>query len=303
MGKFVMSKRKGRRDKATRMRRTSRGTTSGKGGGAGSFRPHVQLESVLATISGLEDVERLTLINQGLPNVERGYPSDHIPIGALFVPMPELGETGESSSITAKALPISEDSTAESSSPFATPGGISSSVQRRREAGRQSMSVRRRHNLVLRTVAEWLEAAACKSPAVQGMTIRDQPLYKNPWTKDLVGLTKKSRAPDLVCIIGSVLVIVEISVVNAAKIEAVVQQKYDKYKDLPKLLQSSSELQQEGVVMAQDPLVIVMDEEGEHIPSSTMQAVETLACLLHPSDPDAARVEKVRCCQALEGLF
>ena len=303
MGKFVMSKRKGRRDKATRMRRASRGTTFGKGGGGGSFHPHVQLESVLATISGLEDVERLTLINQGLPNVERGYPSDHIPIGALFVPMPELGETGESSSITAKALPISEDSTAESSSPFATPGGISSSVQRRREAGRQSMSVRRRHNLVLRTVAEWLEAAACKSPAVQVMTIRDQPLYKNPWTKDLVGLTKKSRAPDLVCIIGNVLVIVEISVVNAAKIEAVVQQKYDKYKDLPKLLQSSSELQQEGVVMAQDPLVIVMDEEGAHIPSSTMQAVETLACLLHPSDPDAARLEKVRCCQALEGLF
>ena len=302
--KLVMSKRKGRRDKATRLRRVSRGSTLGKSG-SGSFRPHVQVESVLATIGGLDDVERLTLINQGLPNVERGYPSDHIPIGALFVPKPAFGETDESSSGTETMPNLSEDSstTIESPSPFTNPGGTSSSVQRRREAGRESMSIRRRHNLVLRTVAEWLESSR-KSPAAQEVTtIRDQPLYKNPWTKDLVGLTKKSRAPDLVCIIGNVLVIVEISVVTAAKIEAVVQQKYEKYKDLPILLQASSKLQQDGFVMAQDPLVIVMDEEGMLIPNSTRQSVETLACLLYPTDRDAARLETERCCEALQQLF
>lgn len=44
----------------------------------------------MATIAGPDDTERLDKIYKGLPNVEAGFPSDHIPIGALFVPHPEF---------------------------------------------------------------------------------------------------------------------------------------------------------------------------------------------------------------------
>jgi hypothetical protein len=298
-GKLSMSKRKVRREKATRLRRTSRGNT----GSGGSFRPHVQVESVLATVAGSEDVERLALIHQGLPNVKHGFPSDHIPIGALFVPRSEFDMGIDSNQ--PKPTEISEsDTTSQSalaSSSFTSPGGISAGVQRRRDAGIQSTSVRRRHNLVLRTVADWLESSSRSSISV--FMIRDQPLYKNPLTKDLVGLTKKSRAPDLVCILGDALVIVEISVVAKTKVESVVQQKNEKYKDLPTLLQSSSKIQEEGLMVVLDPVIIVLDDECKDIPESTVQATATLASFLYPKDPEAARFETSRLCQILQSLF
>jgi len=302
--KLVMSKRKVRREKAIRLRRISRGGNGN--GGSGAFRPHVLVESVMATIAGLEDTERLELINDGLPNVEHGYPSDHIPIGALFVPSPEFDENWESV-LTQDAedrsirLSTAEDSSEHLS--FSSPGGVSTSVQRRREAGRQSMSVRRRHNLVLRTIAEWLEVSRKKSPIQDISLIRDQPLYKNPWTTDLVGLTKKSRAPDLVCIIGNVFVVVEISVVTATKVESVIQQKFEKYKDLPALLKSSPMIEEKGLIIADDPLIIVMDEETNELPAATVHAVDTLASYLYPGDAVSARIEGTRCCHVLQNLF
>lgn len=53
-------------------------------------RKHMQVEAILATVAGAEDTKRLETIYLGLPNVEAGFPSDHMPVGALFVPHPEF---------------------------------------------------------------------------------------------------------------------------------------------------------------------------------------------------------------------
>lgn len=270
-GRVAMSKRKVRREKATRMRRTSRAM----GSAGGSFRPNVRLESILATINANSRSTEMEIILQGLPNVPAGYPSDHMPIGALFVPVPTFG-MDKDTEVDNKFVDEAHDkSTVDSQTDYiaVSVGSGASSVRRKREAGDRSMSIRRRHNLVLRTVAEWLEEVSTSPTEI----IRDQPLYKNPWTKDVTGLTKKSRAPDLVCKLGDTLAIVEITVVSSQKVDAVAHQKQTKYSDLSKTLMSDPRFQLLQLSVA-EPLVVVMDDQGG-IPESTRSALKTLAKL------------------------
>eukprot|EP00429_Kryptoperidinium_foliaceum_P034731 CAMPEP_0176174170 /NCGR_PEP_ID=MMETSP0120_2-20121206/89236_1 /TAXON_ID=160619 /ORGANISM="Kryptoperidinium foliaceum, Strain CCMP 1326" /LENGTH=662 /DNA_ID=CAMNT_0017512205 /DNA_START=120 /DNA_END=2108 /DNA_ORIENTATION=+ len=286
-GRVPMSKRKLRREKATRMRRAGRGSGSFRG----SFAGNVGVESVLGTVTGKEDQDRLDLINAGLPNVAAGLPSDHLPVGVLFVPQADF------SSKTDNCFADGDSETNQDGLSLSTSsiGGVTSSVRRRREAGLQSLSTRRRHNVVLRCIADWLEDC--------GVTeiIRDQPLYKNIWTKDAKDLTKKSRAPDIVCRIHNTLVVIEITVVAAPKVEAIVKRKFDKYIDLPDRLLDSPSVKEAGLEVGQ-PQVIVLDEMGR-VPETTLNSIRSLAGLLRPGDENAAATEAQRCHQQLLSLF
>jgi hypothetical protein len=94
------------------------------------------------------------------------------------------------------------------------------------------MSIRRRHNMVLRVVAEWLERNGA-------MDIwRDLPLCKIPWTCIPPRRTKKSKASDIIGRIQYHLVAVEVTVVTPTKVESVALQKQDKYSGLAQILQS-----------------------------------------------------------------
>ncbi len=290
--KRATSKRKSRREKAFRMKRTTRGQsivgTSG----------HLRVESVLATVAGSQDLERLAIINQGLPNIQAGFPSDHIPVGALFVPMSlsadndlSLEDQDDDHNDELSLIGTNDDINTDS---YIT-GGISQSVRRRREAGLQSLSIRRRHNLVLRCIAEWLEQGGATE------IFRDLPLYKNPWTYSATGLTKKSRAPDIVCRIDKSLLVVEVTVVARTKVESVAQQKQDKYSDLPRVLPSCHVIQEAGLTV-EPPVILVLDESGG-IPEPTKQTIVTLAEMLTPNDPEAAKREAQKCLNRLQALF
>ena len=302
-GTAAMSRRKSRREKATRMRRASRGQSNQ----SAAYGPsNVQVQSLLATIAGADDTKRLEVIHKGLPNVEAGFPSDHIPIGAHFVPHPEyrslnqipgsLSPQGSDDLFTDCESSDSADS--DSDSQVRAVGGIRQNVRRRREAGLASLSIRRRHNVVLRCVAEWLER---RCGGIQENVIRDQSLYKNPWTNGAKGLTKKSRAPDIVCRIGQSLVVVEVTVVASSKVESVARQKKDKYSDLPTVLPTSPAIQQASLIV-QNPVVIVLDEAGG-IPESTKEDITYLTKLLFPKDPEKAQREAQQCCSELQALF
>ena len=273
------SKRKSRRDKAARMRLREVVKAD--------FSTPVKVDTVLGTISGPDDTERLEIINSGLPNVEQGFPSDHIPIGALFVADPNYKKDQIESDASMSFEKI--ESTAESGKM----GGISSQVRRRRHASVQSVSVRRRHNAVLRCVADWL--------MVRGAThiARDQPLYKNPLLQGLPNLKKKSRAPDLVCVVGDhSLVIVEISV--SAKPEKVRTQKLNKYSDLATLLPEAPVVQEAGWNIM-GPFVIVLDELGR-IPDDTRHDLFALAALTTNTN-DEAKADAQRFCNQLQAMF
>jgi hypothetical protein len=293
-GSATTGRRKARREKAIRMRRARRGGAGGSSSSRGGA--NIQVTSLLATVAGSEDTERLDIIYQGLPNVEAGFPSDHMPVGALFVPRLEFGESPSEDQVSSAVLTTSNvDKPSTTASPSVLVGGISSSVRRRREAGLQSLSIRKRHNVVLRCVAEWLEQCGAQE------IIRDLPLYKNYWTQGATGLTKKSRAPDIVCRIQSTLAVVEVTVVSPARVEAVARQKRDKYSDLPEILPSSPTIEEAGLTVA-SPIIIVLDESGA-IPESTRQSLDRLAAMLLPNDPEAAKIEAQRCYDELQYLF
>lgn len=293
-----MGRRKARREKATRMRRARRG---GGVGGYSSSSHTLRVQSLLATVAGSQDTARLDIIYQGLPNVEAGFPSDHIPVGALFAPNPAAldgpsAEDQATPTVTRKEdQPSLLDSNPNSGATASVVGGITQNVRRRREAGLQSLSIRRRHNVVLRCVAEWLERCGAQE------IIRDQPLYKNIWTQGAIGLTKKSRAPDIVCRIGSTLAVVEVTVVTPGRVEAVAQQKHDKYSDLPGILPSSPTIEEAGLTVA-SPVVIVLDESGT-IPELTRQSLDRLASMLLPNDSEMAKMEARGCYHELQNLF
>jgi hypothetical protein len=283
----------------------------------------VRIESVLATVAGAQDTERLSIINQGLPNVEAGFPSDHIPIGALFVPtwVPfSSSESDNDSVVAATSLSTSTNEASQesfghmkdddhnnnnndnntvmksNSDEFHGSSGTNmAGRRRRRELGLESMSIRRRHNLVLRVVAEWLEHNGAQE------MFRDLPLYKNPWTYMAPGLTKKSRAPDIIGRIQNCLVVVEVTVVTPTKVESIAWQKQDKYSDLAKILPSCPTIQQAGLTV-EDPMILVLDETGG-IPESTRQSILRLASLLHPMDSHRAQEEAQVCMNRLQECF
>eukprot|EP00531_Pseudo-nitzschia_arenysensis_P006324 CAMPEP_0116125536 /NCGR_PEP_ID=MMETSP0329-20121206/5860_1 /TAXON_ID=697910 /ORGANISM="Pseudo-nitzschia arenysensis, Strain B593" /LENGTH=792 /DNA_ID=CAMNT_0003619577 /DNA_START=122 /DNA_END=2497 /DNA_ORIENTATION=- len=236
-----------------RSKRRKKGETRGGGGSTGtasaahhsnnSKGAKLRVEAILATVDNEETdfaAKRLKIIHEGLPNVEEGFPSDHLPVGALFSTIQdgssdkvkekntrEMGVVlGEKVTTPALEEPLEEvlstsdhdhdrmDETKIRSSTTANitdtslqtnnrrqPSGVSASVRRRRASSRTSFGLRRRHNQVLNALTEWLVGRGATS------VVLDKPLYKNDLLARIVGpeelkknLKKKSRAPDMMCV-------------------------------------------------------------------------------------------------------
>ena len=290
--KAKKGKRKSRRQKAIQVRSRERRSSSRR---QNSIVTRVKVDTLLATVME-NDERRLELINRGLPNLEAGFPSDHIPIGAMFVPNPDYQE--RKSICVEQAL----DSVNGSSEPQANSvvpreiGGVTTPVRRRREHAAQSISVRRRHNAVLRCVADWLEQLGASD------MVRDQPLYKNPIVQGVDGLKKKSRAPDLICRLGSALVVVEVTV--STKPDEVRKQKLQKYSDLGSLLPTSPIVSEAGWKVSEDPFVIVLDTDGR-IPDDTKQDILNLAALSMSTsiDDETAQNTAKQFCNYMQAMF
>jgi endonuclease/exonuclease/phosphatase family metal-dependent hydrolase len=243
----------------------------------------VQLRSILGTIQGSSDKGRLEHIAEGLPNVKCGFPSDHLPIGAMFV-----GTSRRQSSVpafddgTANLTDAQRTSVFDPSTSNEMKNGVSTSVQRRRQSSRASFGLRRRHNAVLNAVNDWVVARGLDG------VVRDQPLYKNELlTPDgiLNGLKRKSRAPDLMGIVrqtislreqGSVPGLVLIEVAVASDPDRVKMQKLSKYSDIVDLLSSSS------IFSRCDLFSLIFHDDGT-IPIDTRHDIECLAAVLNPS--------------------
>jgi hypothetical protein len=281
----VSGKRKSRRDKAVRLRRRESSWTKNSNLPA----TRMQVGAVLATIHGPDDTERLEIIHNGLPNVEEGFPSDHIPIGALFVANPDYDkeeddEDDDEVELSATTLDADE-----------RPPNNGVSSQRRQFSS--AVSVRRRHNAVLRCVADWLVQRGATD------VLRDQPLYKNKFAQGVAQLTKKSRAPDLICVLGNNnLVIVEVTV--SANPDAVRQQKLEKYSDLAELLSESPAVQEAGLLV-RGPFVILLNDMGR-IPEETKNDLVALAMLSGSTNSiteEEGRADAQRFCNRLQAML
>jgi hypothetical protein len=254
--------------------------------------------SILATISGPNDTQRLETINNGLPNLEKGFPSDHIPIGALFVPDEDYSK--KNSDCQKENTDPEEDEPnmasieeASTTSELTKSNGVSSSVLKRREAATASVGVKRRHNVVLRCVTEWLTGRGAYD------IHRDQPLYKLKFAQGAGKLNKKSRAPDLVCCLGNSLVVIEVTV--SGKPDSARLSKLKKYEDLETILQASPSVKEEGLTVY-SPFVILLDEHGG-IPEETRQDILELARLTSSSTEEQAETDTQRFCNHLRGVF
>lgn len=269
----------------------------------------MRTESILATVSGPDDAERLEIINNGLPNVEKGFPSDHIPVGALFVPSSNFAnrkeeidnDDADEEDLTQRTDDNDETFEEEENEegvpyPFSgARGAVSNSVLKRREAGAASISVRRRHNALLGLVTDWLGKRGAKD--IQ----RDQPLYKLKYTQGVKKLKKKSRAPDLVCVMNDSLVIVEVTI--SGKPDSARLSKLSKYEDLESILRSAPEVKAAGLKVC-PPFVILLDDQGG-IPEETKQDIADLAKLTmeEPLDEEAVEMEAQRFCNYLQGVM
>ncbi|CAJ1965771.1 unnamed protein product [Cylindrotheca closterium] len=266
----------------------------------------MRIDTILATVSGPEDTERMEIINSGLPNIDEGFPSDHIPIGALFVPNGNFAEKvltkSDKDSNAKSSTPVQvDDSDSESheSSDFlgGTKGGVSNSVLKRREAGAASVSVKRRHNAILGAVTDWLTKRGAQE------IHRDQPLYKTKFTQGVKKLKKKSRAPDLICVLQDSLVVVEVTI--SGKPYSTRLSKLSKYDDLQGILRSAPEVKAAGLKVY-PPFVILLDDEGG-IPEETRQDIEELAKLSmvgdSSDDEGAAEMEAQQFCNQLQGII
>eukprot|EP00980_Cylindrotheca_fusiformis_P015185 scaffold4204_cov140-Cylindrotheca_fusiformis.AAC.4 len=257
----------------------------------------IRVESVLATISGPDDTQRLETIYAGLPNVEKGFPSDHVPIGALFVPDNNIS-TNTADELEAENTDTHEmkgnEVSLDESSELRLSSGVSSNVARRREAATLSVGVRRRHNAVLQCVTKWLTERGAYDIHC------DEPLYKLKYTKDVTKLKKKSRAPDLVCSLGKSLVVIEITV--SAQPDSARRSKLKKYEDLSKVLEECPSVQDAGLTV-QCPFVILLDEYGG-IPEETKHDILELARLTSFSSiEEQAEADAQRFCNHLQGIF
>ncbi|KAG7363623.1 hypothetical protein IV203_026984 [Nitzschia inconspicua] len=283
-GKFERStdssKRRHRRKKAE-----SRQKLFGQGGGTTSSS-YVRVCSLLATIGDC-DQERLEAISQGLPNC--GFPSDHLPVGAMFVGRDTTGKDSNGSIIL-------QSDEAKDAKPNESSSGISMATRRRRESSRVSIRLRRRHNVILNLVTEWLIG--------RGLTdvIRDQPLYKNPLLAASgvsETLDRKSRAPDLMGIVfnggkdcegksmnfSPSLLIIEIAV--AADPSRVRAQKLSKYQDLVDAVSNYPALE---TFSACHLFALVVHESGS-LPDETIDDVKRLLSLT-TSDPQAENADE-----------
>eukprot|EP00548_Thalassiothrix_antarctica_P019704 CAMPEP_0194197914 /NCGR_PEP_ID=MMETSP0154-20130528/77475_1 /TAXON_ID=1049557 /ORGANISM="Thalassiothrix antarctica, Strain L6-D1" /LENGTH=210 /DNA_ID=CAMNT_0038922647 /DNA_START=699 /DNA_END=1327 /DNA_ORIENTATION=- len=183
-----------------------------------------QVDSILATVLPDQN-DRLEIIQNGLPNINAGFPSDHLPIGAMFVQDPSWKKAEEVASSNSTITKESDSNGLKKKE--------KSDIQMERESYLNSLIVIRRHNAILQTITEWLVSRGAKD------IISHQPLYRWKWLKnDNKSKFKRKgrmRAPDLCCVLAdSVLVIVEITATT--KPDQMRQQKLDKYKDLPEIL-------------------------------------------------------------------
>ena len=326
-----------------RSKRRKKGENRGGGGNMGtasaahysnnSKGAKIKVQAVLATIDH-QDIgstgKRLKIINEGLPNVEEGFPSDHLPVGVLFSAIQDTNidndndynednsndgeprsdeENGEN-----EVLPKSNDSNSTddkiaSSSPDSMAAsdntgkiyrgkssGISSSVQRRRNSSKASFGLRRRHNQVLNTVTEWLVGRGAAS------IVLDKPLYKNDLLARVLGpeqvkknLKKKSRAPDLICVFVNgaeeeCLVVVEVAV--ASDPDKVRAQKTTKYQDLMDLLSKSEK---------QCHLATIVVQDDGQIPEGTRSDIQMLTQLTSENmkNIEEINIETDRLCEHL----
>jgi len=290
-------KRRKRRDKAK----------SRFGGTASTARvsnndPKIYIDSILATIrcdgNDVDDKndkgdERLRIIYEGLPNLKEGFPSDHLPVGALLSTVPAIKYDSEQTKDDVAPASILNN---ENINDTYTQGrvekarGITSTVERRRRNSQASYGLRRRHNLVLNAITEWLVGLGASS------VVLDKPLYKNKLLSRTMGgakplqqhIKRKSRAPDLMCIIvddndndnddrddntirGGVLVVVEVAV--AADPEKVREQKISKYQDLVTAVTNH------GQTCNRCHLCVIIVQDDGVIPAKTQAAIESLAKL------------------------
>lgn len=224
----------------------------------------MQVSSVLATV-GKNDGERLQLIKDGLPNEQAGFYSDHIPVGCLFAPKKH-------------ALPVVEDQE-HSILPSKKQDSRFSVIHQRQEAYQQSIASRRRHNKVLRCIAEWLLDHEATN------MIRDVPLYKWSWlSKEKAKLTKKMRAPDICCQLFNTLVIVEVTV-SRNNAEEMHKNKVAKYQDLFDALSNSEAVTKAGIKISPRTLAIVLNEDGQ-LCQRSVEDIKYLASLIPDLDPD-----------------
>ena len=290
-----------------RLRRKKARTRGGNSSSSGAVRainhdPKIYVESVLATIDCVkngndskQEDERLRIIYQGLPNLEKGFPSDHLPVGALLstlTPTTFINNAEYSKSFTPPTSPVTATNYQRDIRPTYTTGGrgVNSIVQRRRKNSQKSFGLRRRHNLVLSAITEWIIERGASS------IVRDKPLYKNELLLRIMGgttnlqqcITRKSRAPDLMCILpadddgnsiggsrspaeaDSILIVVEVAVVsNPNKVR---EQKISKYKDL------ITAVTEHGTTNVCHFSAIIVKDDGT-IPTETRHEIELLAKL------------------------
>jgi len=270
--------------------------------------PKIYIDSILATIgcdgNDVDDKDnkvdkQLRIIYEGLPNLKKGFPSDHLPVGAL---LSTGSATRYDSEETMDDIAPASSLNNENINATHTQGrgerarGITSTVERRRRNSRASYGLRRRHNLVLNAITEWLVGLGASS------VVLDKPLYKNKLLSRTMGGTKtlqqhikrKSRAPDLMCILvddndnndrdsdgdgdgdgdtisGGVLVVVEVAV--AADPEKVREQKLSKYQDLV------TAVTDHGQTFNRCHLSIIIVQDDGVIPEKTHADIESLAKL------------------------
>ena len=351
----------------------------------------LQVDAILATI-GIPETDgeayvqhRRQTIEAGLPNEAEGFYTDHLPIGALLVPVSVGGHNMDITTRESANLEDQEDtitsgdsihdtdtdnddtdnderesdttstdkdkSCHEESPPTELPtimttnptpsnhvphphrttksSGLSGSVRQRRSAYKASTQIRQRHNAVLRIVTEWLVERGATE------VLRDQPLRKWKWLLDRTntmmtkgnhsskGLSKKSRAPDLCCVLTTSnsqcrRVIVEVTVTNHPdKIPVVRREKMDKYQDVIDLLLAASTTAPPaaddtadgglldgkiGSVEKVEPIfVVVMDGSSGQVPPSTLADLQRLATLSSHTDEndDDAATEVARVAELL----
>jgi mRNA deadenylase 3'-5' endonuclease subunit Ccr4 len=342
--------------------RRKKAESRGGGGGSGSAArsnndPTIRIDSILATIDGNNEDdskkdERLRIIHEGLPNLEEGFPSDHLPVGALFsvstvsttkynakgaendlsslddeksqtAVLSEMVEASDSSQDnqdgTAPAAVVMNNHNGRVTNTSGGGGGITANVARRRQNSRASFGLRRRHNLVLNAITEWMVGLGAAS------LVLDKPLYKNELLSRTMGgakhlqqqIKRKSRAPDLMCILaensddddnnpgddkasgkgGGVLVVVEVAV--ATNPEKVREQKLSKYQDLVTAVTNHGETSNKCHLGA-----IIVRDDGV-IPEATRADIKALAKLSFSSTIASSTIieaETERFCAHLQSL-
>ena len=234
------------------------------------------VESRLATLDG--NTTRTQIIESGIP-VMPDFPSDHLPIGALFVPCKPIQPINENSFET-KQQQDEQSSIKESSIEL------------------DAYNTRQRHDTLLRCVVSWLVSTMGVSSQ---HIIQDKPLYQWKWTQGLRKqnqqdkgrggggsgrskgrekshrlLTNKMRAPDICFTYENKLIMIEVTAVRMNRTKRVTRQKQLKYRDLAQALSHSPSVQEASLKVV-EPYVIVVPDVGPTLPPDTVDTIHSLA--------------------------